>query len=122
MILIVATAGAGGLGAVMRVLVDERVTRITGDRMPMGSALVNISGSFLLGLLTEWWASHGGDPAIRQAVGAGFLGGYTTFSTACVDAVRLAQAARRRTALVHVLVTLILSVLAAAGGVWLGEG
>ena len=114
---------AGGLGAVARFLVDAvvgRRTRRTG--LPLGTLAVNVTGSFLLGWLTGWWALHTGDPGYRIVLGTGFLGGYTTFSTASVEAVRLARAGTRLRAGVHAVATLLLSVAGAALGFWVGAG
>ena len=76
---------AGGLGAVVRFLVDAAVGgRARRFGMPLGTVVVNVTGSFLLGLLTGWWATHTADPGVRLVLGTGFLGGYTTISTASV--------------------------------------
>lgn len=111
---------AGGLGAVTRFVVDAEVGR-RGSRLPLGTAVINITGSFLLGLVTGWWSFHTGDTGARSMLGVGFLGGYTTFSTACVEAARLARAGRPWSVLVHSTGMLVLSVLGAAAGLWLGS-
>lgn len=112
---------AGGLGAVARFVMDYQVARwAPRGRFQLGTAVINITGSFLLGVVAGWWASHTGDPGLKQIVGTGFLGGYTTFSTACVEAVRLARAERWWSLLLHAVGMLVLSVAAAAVGFWLG--
>ena len=113
---------AGGLGAVIRFLVDAEGSRRAGDRLlPLGTLAVKLSGSLLLGLVTGWWAFHTGDPGLRQILGTGFLGGYTTFSTACVEASRLARAGRGWAALVQAGGMLVLGVVLAGLGFWLGS-
>lgn len=113
---------AGGLGAITRFVVDAEVGRRTANwGMPLGTALINVTGSFLLGLIAGWWGFHTGDPGVKAALGTGFLGGYTTFSTACVEAARLARADRRWSLFVHAAGTLLLSVAGAAAGYWLGS-
>lgn len=113
---------AGGLGAVVRFLVDAAVTRqVRTSALPLGTLVVNTTGSLLLGLLTGWWAAHGGDPALRAILGTGFLGGYTTFSTASVEAARLARGDGAWPALLHATGMLVAGVLAAAAGFWLGN-
>ncbi|MBI5028025.1 MAG: CrcB family protein [Actinobacteria bacterium] len=112
---------AGGLGAVTRFVVDAEVGRRASLRLPVGTALINITGSFLLGFVTGWWSFHTGDPAVRAILGTGFLGGYTTFSTACVEASRLARAGRGWSVLVHAAGMLVLGVALAALGFWLGS-
>ena len=110
---------AGGLGAVTRFVVDAEIGH-RGSRLPLGTAAINVSGSLLLGLLTGWWSFHTGDTAVRALLGVGFLGGYTTFSTARVEAARLARAGRPWSVLLHSAGMLVLSVLGAALGFWLG--
>ncbi|PKQ22390.1 MAG: camphor resistance protein CrcB [Actinobacteria bacterium HGW-Actinobacteria-5] len=113
---------AGGLGAVTRFVVDAEIgRRVTKWGIPLGTALINVSGSFLLGLIVGWWTFHTGDPGLKAVLGTGFMGGYTTFSTACVEAARLARADRRWTLLVHAGGTLVLGVAGAALGFWLGS-
>ena len=112
---------AGGLGAVARFLVDAEIgRRASRAPLPLGTVVINVSGSLLLGLVTGWWSVHTGDPDVRSLLGLGFLGGYTTFSTACVEAARLAGAGRAWSVLAHVAGMLVLSVAAAGLGFWLG--
>lgn len=118
----VLVALAGGLGAVVRFLVDAAVARRAQPTgFPLGTVVVNVTGSLLLGLVTGWWSFHTGDPDVRAVVGTGFLGGYTTFSTACVEASRLARAGRSWAVLLHAGGTLLAGVLAAGLGFWLGS-
>lgn len=118
----VLVALAGGLGAVTRFVVDAEVGRRTeGGVLPLGTIVINISGSLLLGLITGWWVFHTGDPGIKQLLGTGFMGGYTTFSTACVEASRLARAGRGWSVLVHAAGMLVVSIAVAALGYWLGS-
>lgn len=112
----------GGVGAVTRFLVDAAIGRRTRHfGMPLGTAAINVTGSLLLGLIAGWFAFHTGDPGVKAALGTGFLGGYTTFSTASVEAARLARTDRRALVLVHAGGTLVASVLGAGLGFWLGS-
>lgn len=109
----------GGLGAASRFLVDTWVARHNRWATPLGTIVVNTSACFLLGLLTGW--AIGRDAASWSAVlGVGFLGGYSTFSTASVEAARLLMAGRARVAAVHALGMLLLGLLAATLGIALG--
>ena len=113
-------AVGGGLGAVGRFLLDTWIGhRTQGSPVPLGTLVINVTGSFLLGLLTGWWMFHTGDPGWKPVLGTGFLGGYTTFSTASVEAARLTRAGRGWTVLAHAGGTLLLSVTAAGLGLWL---
>lgn len=113
-------AVAGGLGAVCRFLLDTWIGhRSKGSPVPLGTLVINVTGAFLLGLLTGWWMVHTGDPGWKPVLGTGFLGGYTTFSTASVEAARLTRAGRGWTVLAHAGGMLLLSVAAAGLGLWL---
>ena len=114
--LLLALAAAGGLGAVARLVVDGEVRRRLGDALPRGTVLVNLSGSLLLGLVVGLAAAGLLPPAARLVVGTGFLGGYTTFSTAAVEAVRLALEGRRPAAALDAVGQLVAAVLLAGLG------
>jgi CrcB protein len=111
---------AGGLGAACRLLVDGVVRSRVKASYPIGTMLINVTGSLLLGLLTG--LAIGGLVAEewRTVLGTGFLGGYTTFSTASFETVRLIGERRFAAALSNGLGMLILSTLAAGLGLWIG--
>jgi CrcB protein len=76
--------GAGGfLGANARFVTARWADTLVDGRFPLGTFVVNVSGSFLLGLLGGWLAPRllPQGEALRLALGVGFLGAYTTFST-----------------------------------------
>lgn len=102
---------AGGVGAAMRYLVDNAVPQKLRARYPWGILLVNLTGSFALGGVT---GAVSGDWAV--ILGAGLLGGYTTFSTASVDAARLLLERRFTAGTVGSLATLMTTITAAAAG------
>jgi CrcB protein len=110
---------AGGLGAATRFLVDSWVATRLRATMPTGTVVVNVTGSLVLGMLTGWAMRHSGGGDVAAVLGTGFLGGYTTFSTASVEAVRLARGGRAGTALFHALLMVLLSLAAASLGLWL---
>jgi len=109
---------AGGLGAVVRFVVDAEVRARRRGAFPVGVLLVNVLGSFLLGLLTGL-VRAGADDAWRLVLGVGFCGGFTTFSTTVVDTVRLARRGEVRAAVGNAAGTLVLAVAAGAGGLLL---
>jgi CrcB protein len=113
-LLFAAAALAGGVGAGLRYLVDLGVARLVGARYPWGVLAINLSGSFVLGVIT------GGFPAAAFIVGAGLLGGYTTFSTAMLDTVALWRDGSRPAAAFNAVGMLVLGILAAIAGLALG--
>ena len=115
-------AFAGGLGAAVRFVVDGAVNHRSRLRFPLGTAVINVSGSFLLGLLTGWTLVHTGLSELKTVLGTGFLGGYTTFSTASVEPVRLAVGSRAASlAIAYAVGMLVLSLTAAGLGLWLAS-
>jgi fluoride exporter len=114
--LFVLVALAGGVGAGLRYLVDVWTTRAVGSDFPWGILVVNITGSFALGIVA---GSAPGTP-LAWIVGVGLLGGYTTFSTVAVTTVLLAEEPRPREAIANALGTLVATVAAAALGLLLG--
>lgn len=114
-LLFLGAALAGGVGAVLRYLVDLGIARLAGRRFPWGILLVNLSGSFALGLVTAAL------PGAAVLLGAGLLGGYTTFSTAMLDAVALWRDGERPAAAFDAVGMLLLGLLAAGLGLALGS-
>jgi CrcB protein len=86
-------AVAGGLGAAARFLIDGLVRTRTPGSFPFGTMIINLGGSLLLGLLAGL-VSSGLPSPVQIITGTGFLGGYTTFSSASVETLRLMQERR----------------------------
>jgi CrcB protein len=114
-LLFLGAALAGGLGAVLRYLVDLGVARFAGRRVPWGILLVNLTGSFALGIVTTAL------PDAAFLLGAGLLGGYTTFSTAMLDTVALWRDGERPASAFNAIGMLLLGLLAAGLGLALGS-
>ena len=114
-------AVAGGLGAVGRLMLDGVVRSRTSGAMPWGTVLINLTGSFLLGLLTGLVGGHVLPETWLPVLGTGFLGGYTTFSTASVETVRLLQQRRWVAGVVNGLGVLVTATAAAGLGLWIGS-
>jgi CrcB protein len=107
---------AGGLGAGARFVLDGLIRSRTAGPFPLGTFLVNVSGSLLLGLLVGGVISHGVRPELQLVLGTGFLGGYTTFSTASMETLRLIQDRRAGLALLYAAGTMMASVAAVSAG------
>ena len=111
-VLLLAVAGTGGLGAVTRFVLDAVLRLRFPSTLPIGTLVINLSGSLLLGVVTGLAASAVVPQELRAVVGTGFLGGYTTFSTTSVEVLRLVETGRRRAGL-------LVAAGQAAGGVLL---
>ncbi|MDN4598100.1 fluoride efflux transporter CrcB [Leifsonia virtsii] len=120
-LLVIAVGLAGGVGAVARLVLDGLLRARVRVSFPLGTTVINVTGSFLLGLVTGLALVHGLPPEWRAVLGTGFLGGYTTFSTASYETVRLAQQRRYRAALMNGVGMLALALAAAGLGLWLGQ-
>ena len=110
--------GGGGLGAGARYVLDGVIMKGRTGAFPLGILVVNVVGSFLLGVLTG--LGPGIAPSWASIVGVGVLGGFTTFSTVSAETVLLAQRRRRDWAWINLLGTLVLCLVAAAVGLLIG--
>lgn len=120
-LVVIALSVAGGLGAVTRLVFDGFLRSRVKIAYPLGTTVINVTGSLLLGLVTGLAITHALTPEWRLVLGTGFLGGYTTFSTASFETVRLAQEGRYAAALTNGLGMFVAALIAAAGGLWLGS-
>ncbi|WP_345801144.1 CrcB family protein [Microbacterium sp. AZCO] len=117
--LLLATAGMGGLGAGLRYTVDVIVMRGRRGAFPLGILIVNATGSFALGVVTGIAPAIGG--GWGTMLGVGLLGGYTTFSTVSTETVLLGQSRRRDWAWTNLVGTLGICALGAALGIGIGR-
>ncbi|GAB2522444.1 fluoride efflux transporter CrcB [Paramicrobacterium agarici] len=115
----IALAFAGGAGAAVRFWLDGVISARVKKPFPYATAVINVSGSFALGALTGAAGALVVPESIALIIGTGFLGGYTTFSTASVETVRLIQQGRWLAGVVNGVGMLLLAVAAAAFGWWL---
>ena len=115
--------GLGGfLGAIARYALGGWAAEKWGAGFPYGTLLINVSGSFVLGLFLAVTASRLPiDPRWRLFFAVGFLGAYTTFSTFTYETVQLLLANDWRPALAYVGVSNVLGVGAALLGIGLGR-
>jgi CrcB protein len=107
---------AGLIGAPARYLVDGLVVDHTSRELPVGTFVVNVTGSLILGCLTGLVLYHTFPSTPKTLLGTGFCGAYTTFSTFAYETIRLAEEGETGAALRVLLASVVVPVLAAALG------
>ncbi|MEA1924073.1 MAG: fluoride efflux transporter CrcB [Pseudomonadota bacterium] len=115
--------GCGGfLGAISRYMVSELVFIIFGTGMPYGTLMVNVVGSFLLGIVAQLALAGNLLTATASSfLGIGFLGAFTTFSTFSVQTLELLESGSPLKALLNISLNLILCLIGAWGGLSIGR-
>jgi CrcB protein len=108
---------AGGAGAVLRALLIHHIGLRRHDPLPIGTMVVNASGSLLLGLLTGLSLYHGLGGRALAVVGVGLCGGYTTWSTASWETVHLLHTGHRSAAVLYTLGGLVVCLGCAAAAI-----
>ena len=116
---VVFLALAGGVGAAVRFIVDGLIRSRLRTALPWATILINVSGSLVLGFVSGLVVRGHAPDSLQLVLGTGFLGGYTTFSTASVETIRLVQSGRTGLALTNAVGSLVASVVAAAVGLWI---
>lgn len=97
------------------------VSRLTGGAFPWGTLLVNVLGSFLLGLLVGLGLRGTLTPRLKAALGTGLLGGFTTFSAFSVETLGLFEEGLWLEGVGNVAISLGLGLPAAVAGLWVGR-
>ena len=110
-------AVGGAVGAITRFWLGAYIGNRMGTRFPYGTFVINVSGSFLIGLILTVLTERGQwSPNWRYLIPVGFIGAYTTFSTFEYETLRSAQDGQLSSALLNIL----LSVVIGFAAVWLG--
>ncbi|MCM3696940.1 fluoride efflux transporter CrcB [Microbacterium oleivorans] len=112
---------AGGVGAALRLVVDGAVKARVRTALPVGTLLINVAGSLVLGFVTELALAGVVDDAWRLVIGTGLCGGFTTFSTASFETVRLVQERRYALGAANAIGMLVAAVAAGLLGIALGR-
>lgn len=120
-LILLAVAMAGGVGSALRFVVDSVLTRRTPWAFPVGTNVINATGSFALGLVTGLVATGIAPGEVGFIVGTGLISGYTTFSTASLETVLLLIDGRTRAAATNGVVMLIVCGALAGTGLLLGR-
>lgn len=111
---------AGSLGALSRYFLGRIIAERVSKEFPLGTLLINVSGSFVIGLLFALAARNMISSTLQLILATGFLGGYTTFSTMSWEIVQLARGGERTASLLYLVGSVVLGLAAAALGLLLG--
>ena len=119
---ILAIAAGGAVGAVLRFWLSTAVHAGLGRGFPYGTLAVNVLGSLLMGLLYALLLERMDvGPEVRAALLIGVLGAFTTFSTFSIETLNLIEQADYLKAVLNTLLSVLLCLLAAWGGLLLGR-
>jgi fluoride exporter len=118
-----AMVGIGGcLGSILRFWLGSYIGERMGTRFPYGTFVINVTGSFLIGLVfalltvrTTW------SPNWRYLIPIGFIGGYTTFSSFEIETLRAVQDGQLGTGILYVVLSVVAGFVAVWGGVVAGN-
>ena len=115
---LLAIAGGGAIGALLRYWVSNATYTLTGSAFPYGTLLVNVTGSLVMGFAYIWLLERMlGDGALRAFLLIGLLGAFTTFSTFSIETLNLIEQADYLKAVLNMLI----SVLACVAAAWIGR-
>lgn len=112
---------AGSLGAVSRFVLDGHIKTTYSHIFPWATFAINMTGSFVLGTVTGLHMAHHGFASMSTVIGVGFCGGYTTFSTASFETVRLLERRDYKRAIGNAAGSLVAAVALAAVGLAVGR-
>lgn len=119
---IVGVALGGALGASARYLLDRAIEQHTESVFPWSTFTINVTGCFLIGLITETLVDRHHLPAwLRVGLVVGVIGGYTTFSTYSQEGLSLIESGDNGVALAYLAGSVLVGVLAVYAGTLLGR-
>ena len=118
--LLLVIAGAA-VGAPLRYLSDRAIQARHDSVFPWGTLAVNVVGSLILGILTGAVTAGGASPQVQLAIGTGFCGALTTYSTFSYETLRLLEDDARLFAVVNVVASIVAGLVAAFLGVAIGQ-
>ncbi len=112
----------GAFGALTRYFVNDWVSGWFKHSFPLGTMIVNASGSFLAGFIAGWVIQSGAQPLWVIPILTGYLGAYTTFSTWMVQSAFQIESAEYMRAFLNILGGIVTGVICALAGIYLGGG
>lgn len=118
-LLVIAAVFAGGAaGTLLRYVINLQTMTLL---FPLGTIIENLAGSFLLGFLTGWVLVKVVPPVVKEGLGVGFCGGFTTMSTLAADTVFLTEGGSLFMAGLYLIISLTGGVTLAIAGMALGQ-
>jgi fluoride exporter len=115
--------GVGAMvGGMARYGISQSLSDLWGRSLPYGTFVVNLTGSFLIGVVMTLLLERVADPVWRLLLVTGFLGGYTTFSSYSFELVTMMQGGRLGWAAVYLLASNLLGVAACLAGTVVARG
>ena len=107
----------GGIGAALRHGVNLAIARLLGTAFPYGTLMINITGSFIMGVVAAYFAFKGdASQHWRLFLTTGILGGYTTFSAFSLDAALLYERGEMGMAALYVIASVTISIIGLFAG------
>lgn len=120
--MLISIALGGAVGAVARHFLSARIMNLLGSGFPYGTLVVNVLGSFIMGLLIMALATRLNiSQEWRGFIVVGVLGGFTTFSTFSLETALLIERGTLMQAALYVGSSVIVSIGALFVGLWLGR-
>ncbi|MDR7239443.1 fluoride efflux transporter CrcB [Neobacillus drentensis] len=115
--------GLGGIaGSLFRYLLSVMSVAIWGKEFPIGTLLINVTGAFLLGFMTNYFVgSNKIHPYLNTALTTGVIGSYTTFSTFCFETVHLFETGKIIFGVFYLFASLLGGLFFVRAGMKLGE-
>src|SRR5664279_725758 len=102
----------GGIGAALRHGINLAIARLLGTAFPYGTLMINITGSFIMGVVAAYFAFKGdASQHWRLFLTTGILGGYTTFSAFSLDAALLYERGEMGMAALYVIASVTISII-----------
>jgi CrcB protein len=115
-----AVAIGGALGSVVRYALSSWIFDITSHKFPYATLIVNVAGSFVMGILFVLIVERAVLPAeMRSLLMIGFIGAFTTFSAFSLDALGLWQNGHVLMSVIYMIATVILCLVAISTAIWL---
>ncbi len=119
-VLTIFVGAAGAVGALARYLLGRFIAERVTSQFPLGTFIINISGAFVIGLLSALLSHKLISPVAQLTLATGFLGGYTTFSTMNWEGTQLARSGSLLVSMLYLGGSLLCGLAAAALGLALG--